>query len=193
MPPCATCCRRKVIVLSVQPRAVLQHHHTKNPSTEAQQIFFGAELRQVTSLRLEVVLPAAPCRARLLRKDIFCRLPGNSHHRLGAADDIPSKIIGHLDAVNAFELRCHLRFLHDNLTKGEGIIINAIGGIPNTPTPDQQPCSPAVRCFVSATRQKLPEAHASPLTTLNCDIATLRQADPPILTWTAPPSAAIPA
>lgn len=65
----------------------------QNPSTEAQQIFFGAELRQVT--------PAyrgwCGCHAR--------------SHRSGDADDVqPRPILGRFDAVQSV-LRCHLWFL----------------------------------------------------------------------------------
>ena len=81
----------------------------QNPSTEAQQIFFGAELRQVTPASgLEVVVLGQDHAAPAYRG--WCGCHARSH-RSGDADDVqPRPILGRLDAVQSV-LRCHLWFL----------------------------------------------------------------------------------
>ena len=75
----------------------------QNPSTEAQQIFFGAELRQVTPASAGQDHAAPAYRG-------WCGCHARSH-RSGDADDVqPRPILGRLDAVQSV-LRCHLWFL----------------------------------------------------------------------------------
>lgn len=158
----------------------------QNPSTEAQQIFFGAELRQVTPASgLEVVVPAKTMPrqpievgAGATRVLTAAEMRTMFNHVRSSDVSMPSNLFSDVTSGS-----------FGNLPEGTyEIIINAYQWNPNTPTPVLI-SNPALSrtMFRVCYQAKAPE-WLMPVSTgdfENCDIATLVK-QTPILTWTAP-------
>lgn len=158
----------------------------QNPSTEAQQIFFGAELRQVTPASgLEVVVPAKTMPrqpievgAGATRVLTAAEMRTMFNHVRSSDVSMPSNLFSDVTSGS-----------FGNLPEGTyEIIINAYQWNPNTPTPVLI-SNPALSrtMFRVCYQAKAPE-WLMPVSTgdfENRDIATLVN-QTPILTWTAP-------
>lgn len=158
----------------------------QNPSTEAQQIFFGAELRQVTPASgLEVVVPAKTMPrqpievgAGATRVLTAAEMRTMFNHVRSSDVSMPSNLFSDVTSGS-----------FGNLPEGTyEIIINAYQWNPNTPTPVLI-SNPALSrtMFRVCYQAKAPE-WLMPVSTgdfENRDIATLVK-QTPILTWTAP-------
>lgn len=158
----------------------------QNPSTEAQQIFFGAELRQVTPASgLEVVVPAKTMPrqpievgAGATRVLTAAEMRTMFNHVRSSDVSMPSNLFSDVTSGS-----------FGNLPEGTyEIIINAYQWNPNTTTPVLI-SNPALSrtMFRVCYQAKAPE-WLMPVSTSdfeNRDIATLVK-QTPILTWTAP-------
>lgn len=158
----------------------------QNPSTEAQQIFFGAELRQVTPASgLEVIVPAKTMPrqpievgAGATRVLTAAEMRTMFNHVRSSDVSMPSNLFSDVTSGS-----------FGNLPEGTyEIIINAYQWNPNTPTPVLI-SNPALSrtMFRVCYQAKAPE-WLMPVSTgdfENRDIATLVK-QTPILTWTAP-------